>query len=371
MQIVAQGAQDRYLTVDPQITYFKKHHRRHTNFAVESIEQMFNGTATSGGKVTATISRNGDLVHRMWLEIVTDDKLLTGESAYDLIDNVTVEIGGTQVDRHYGAWMKLADDLRCPAGKRTALSTLTDGETAVKTVRIPLSFWFCRDPGQSLPLIALQYHEVKISVSFKAAHNGSTDSTVTSAKLFVDYIYLDTVERQQFASQDHEYLIEQVQTSGTEVIDATVANTTATKKINLYYNHPVKEIAWLLTGEKNQNAPTLDTAKLQLNGHDRFVERDATYFREVQQVQHHSNAYNPTTKTINVGATDAFTYSFCLEPEDHHPSGSCNFSRIDNAVLVLKTGGVAAAAAGTVEVFGVNYNVLRIKSGMGGLAYSN
>ena len=180
MQIVAQGAQDKYLTVDPEITFFKSMHRRHTNFAVESIEQTFNGHVTSGGKVSATISRNGDLVSRMWLEFDTDTPGFGADAttAYDMIDNVSLEIGGTRVDRHYGEWMEISDDLRCEPGKRDGLNTCVKTAGA-KKVRVPL--------------IALQYHEVKLNVEFKTL---PSDAKVS---LWVDYIYLDTAERQRFA----------------------------------------------------------------------------------------------------------------------------------------------------------------------------
>lgn len=360
MQIVARGAQDKYLSVDPEITFWKTMHRRHTNFAMESIEQTFNGSVTSGGKVSATISRNGDLVNRIWLEI--DLPAVTGtqraqavNGAYDLIDNISVEIGGTRCDRHYGDWMKYWDKLSTPAGKRAGLSTLVDvdagagGNSTAQKLRIPLSFWFCREAGQALPLIALQYHEVKVNVEFNDLEAS------TKASLWVDYIYLDTEERQRFARSGHEYLIEQVQTTGAETTGAT------SSKIRLNFNHPVKELIWVHSGSGTQNY-----AKLQLNGHDRFAKRDAAYFSHVQRYQHHTASALPGETP---GAADTIhLYSFALEPEKLQPSGTCNFSRIDNATLHLEG---SSMGSDTVKVYATNYNVLRIKNGMGGLAYSN
>ena len=349
MQIVAQGAQDKYLTVNPEITFFKSMYRRHTNFAMESIEQTFNGSQTANGKVSATISRNGDLVHRMWLEYTPSANHTTGHTIYDRIDNVSIEIGGTRVDRHTGRWLKLSDDLRCPEGKRTNLTKSTTAQAAnTLPLRVPLSFWFCRDAGSALPLIALQYHEVKVSVELTASFAGTMS-------LWVDYIYLDTAERQRFARSGHQYLIEQVQSTGDETLTA------GSNKIRLDFNHPVKELVW---SGKDATAQTelakttgLTKAVLRLNGHDRFASRDAEYFRRVQQYQHHT------------GNAEAFVYSFALEPEKLQPSGTCNFSRIDNATLELTAG--ADGDTEKVVVFAVNYNVLRIKNGMGGLAYSN
>ena len=380
MQIVAQGAQDKYLTVDPEITFFKSMYRRHTNFAVESIEQTFNGTVGPKGKVSATISRNGDLVHRMWLELTlpalaeSHNTPRAAGDAYAAIDNISIEIGGTRVDRHYGDWMKIRDELMHEHGKRGHLFDDTTGgvtefpkvANTVKAdelkVRIPLSFWFCKDAGQALPLIALQYHEVKVNVEFKATGSNSDGSTGfladTKASLWVDYIYLDTAERQRFARSQHEYLIEQVQTTNKESISG------ATDKIRLNFNHPVKELIWTAYGSSTSaklSASNYDKglklAKLKLNGHDRFAERDAAYFNKVQQYQHHS------------GQSDAYVYSFALDPEKLQPSGTCNFSRIDNAELELTM--EDSTYGGEATVYAVNYNVLRIKNGMGGLAYSN
>ena len=344
MQIVAQGAQDKHLTVDPEITFFKSMHRRHTNFAVESIEQTFNGHVAAGGRVSTTISRNGDLVHRMWLEIDTTGatKLEPTKYGYDLIDNISVEVGGTRVDRHYGAWMKISDDLRCTNGRRAHLTRCVKGTGATQKLRIPLSFWFCRNVGQALPLIALQYHEVKVNVEF-SEHAAVNDS---KASLWVDYVYLDTAERQRFARAPHEYLIEQVQTTGAETLSGTA------DKIRLNFNHPVKELVW--------TASQMTDAKLQLNGHDRFTERDAAYFSMVQQYQHHTSQ-----------VPGVYVYSFALEPEELQPSGTCNFSRIDNATLHLRNTSGNGETLSDAEVYAVNYNVLRVKNGMGGLAFSN
>jgi hypothetical protein len=203
---------------------------------------------------------------------------------------------------------------------------------------------------------------------------------MTECKLYVDYVYLDTDERRRFAQVSHEYLIEQVQFTGDETVtDGQNKNTT------LNFNHPVKELIWVCRSGAANTHPfdfrdthgddttglqdTFNTAKLQLNGHDRMTERNADYFRKVQNYEHH-------TRVPRVGAdliTDdhfeqyIYTYSFALSPEEHQPSGTCNFSRIDNAVLQL----TSVTTAGVLKVFAVNYNVLRIMSGMGGLAYSN
>ena len=234
--------------------------------------------------------------------------------------------------------------------------TIADGVNI--KLYIPLEFWFCRNVGLALPLIALQYHEVKININFNDltksyASNGAEDSnlTLSSAALWADYIFLDTDERRRFAQLSHEYLIEQVQFTGQEQVDTG-------KAVKMSFNHPVKELIWRVSKSDYSEYRTVKSAKLMLNGNDRFSQRDGTYFTLVQPYQHHTN--------IPDSDEGVHVYSFALKPEEHQPSGTLNMSRIDTASLSLN-----CETGGTVKVYAVNYNVLRILSGMGGLAYSN
>jgi Large eukaryotic DNA virus major capsid protein/Major capsid protein N-terminus len=530
MQLVAYGAQDVYLTGNPQITFWKVSYKRHTNFAMESIEQTFNGQADFGRRVTCTISRNGDLAYRTYLQVTLPEisqalKNTSGGNVYarwldfpgeQLISQVEVEIGGQRIDRQYGDWMHIWNQLTMSTeqqrgyfkmiGNTTQLTFITDpsfndidgpcdanaprqvcaprNALPETTLYVPLQFWFCRNPGLALPLIALQYHEVKINLDIRpieeclwamsSLNNSNAAVKVTSAynqslvaaSLYVDYVFLDTDERRRMAQNPHEYLIEQLQFTGDESVGSS------SNKIKLNFNHPVKELIWVVQPDKNvdycsslesgtvlnrllgaqpfnytdavdalpnaimafgshdgvalttgsyisasglfadagaadvsvsgtnawwsgadnalpYNLPnfgagglsgvsdagtfvltetSLDmhcwgenpvvTAKLQLNGQDRFSEREGTYFDLVQPWQHHTRA--PDTG-INL-------YSFALRPEEHQPSGSCNFSRIDNATLqlVLSNATVEGTNTAKVRVYAVNYNVLRVMSGMGG-----
>jgi hypothetical protein len=353
LQLVAYGAQDVYLTGNPQITFFKVVYRRHTNFSMESIEQTFNGTAALDRRVTCQISRNGDLIHRMYLQATVTDGAANANAGLKMIKSVELEIGGQRIDKQYGDWMYIWNELSLPSGKTTGYSTMVDAINGTTTLYVPLEFWFCRNPGLALPLIALQYHEVKVNLEFATAAVSELTS-LDSASLWVDYIFLDTDERRRFAQLSHEYLIEQLQFTGEETI------TSGASRVKLNFNHPVKELVWV---QQNGTAPAgtyvaCDTAKLQLNGHDRFAERAGEYFTLVQPYQHHTNI--PTVAGINV-------YSFALKPEEHQPSGTLNMSRIDTATLALST----AATVDCLRVYATNYNVLRVMSGMGGLAYSN
>jgi hypothetical protein len=563
MQLVAYGAQDVYLTGNPQITFWKVTYRRYTNFSIESIEQTFNGQADFGRRVTCTISRNGDLAYRTYLQVTLPEINQAMANQYNgvatspnkgvyarwldfpgeqLISQVEVEIGGQRIDRQYGDWMHIWQQLTLTAeqqrgyykmvGNTTQLTFITDPSFAAidgpcssdaprqvcaprnalpeTTLYVPFQFWYCRNPGLALPLIALQYHEVKINldlrpideclwavsslgddcdspnaVKVRTAYNQS----LVAASLYVDYVFLDTDERRRMAQNPHEYLIEQLQFTGDESVGSS------SNKIKLNFNHPCKELVWVVQPDENvdycsslecnqllfktmgaqpfnytdaidalpnaihafggpeavggtvnsfvdpsglfqdagaidvetlsnswwnapngsngvnispqaQNTPdtyaqpnfgptplsndyensgvsdagtfvlsesSIDlhcwgenpvvTAKLQLNGQDRFSEREGTYFDLVQPYQFHTRS--PDTG-INV-------YSFALRPEEHQPSGTCNFSRIDNATLqlVLSNACVEGTKTAKVRVYATNYNVLRIMSGMGGLAYSN
>ena len=505
MQLVAYGAQDIYLTGNPQITFFKVVYRRHTNFSMESIKQSFSGDPNFGATVSATISRNGDLIHRMYLEHsatfthndnhVHNHLNLVERYGDSLIKECEIEIGGQMIDKHTSMWNRVYSDLTefNPSGHFGAsqhprigaacsgngtLSQLMKGngfglntgvhsaavnsfgvsggsgsnttngftynnptgisEASINVNRIflPLNFWFNRNPGLSLPLIALQYHEVKIQMTFEESRNLSRatidsgysgpqfypfaepigdDIDITSSMfdLWCDYIYLDTDERRRFAQVSHEYLIDQVQIKTTTISQAT-------ERIELNFNHPVKELIWIMRnetlgptgaddggrhqvpaeelGDSSSGPTSIDEIhgnwKLTLNGHDRFKERDSKYFSQTQVWQHHTGNGGVETTGYNHQGDGNFpilggqqdsgnsilVYSFALKPEEHQPSGTCNFSRIDTAELVgsdlrvdADTDRVGDPNATNVKltIFAVNYNVLRIMSGMGGLAYSN
>ena len=442
MQLVAYGAQDVYLTGNPKVTFFQAVYKRHTNFALEVIQQTTNGTAGSSGRVSVTIARNGDLIGDMYVELKTKDTLFTNTSVTsDLFDSnwvaeraiqdIELSIGGQRIDKHYQLWWRLYSELYLDASKKANYAKLTTNamRTYAGQVFLPLLFFFNRNPGLYLPLIALQYHEVRLDFDL-SSYFGSYFSTSTF-NVWGNYVYLDTEERRRFAQKGHEYLIDQVQHTGAD----SVTNA-GTSQVRLSYNHPVKELIWCYSGsqttgsnlwnfttgvngtsnvvlESNTSAISqgatgantyvlvntiqgsgmpsmlvgsrtpngipvstaqwieegtpsqfssvgpLDTFKLILNGQDRFKEQSGKYFNQMEPFMHHTGTPYP----------GIYSYSFALKPEEHQPTGTCNFSRIDNAqVQVLLK---AAPANLSQWMFAVNYNVLRIQSGMGGLAFSN
>jgi hypothetical protein len=410
MQLVAYGAQDVYLTGNPEVTFFQAKYKRHTNFAMENIEQTVNGTAADSGRVSVTVARNGDLVGDMYVELKVKSAGVTSANAAWVaeraINNVELSIGGQRIDKQYQKWWRLYSELYLDESKKATYGKMSSGVSG-KTVYLPLYFFFNRNPGLYLPLIALQYHEVRLDFDLSANFDEWLDTS--TFKVWANYIYLDTEERRRFAQKGHEYLIEQVQHTGADTVDAS-----NTKQVRLSYNHPVKELVWCFSNTQTENsmwnfttASTDDNVKMQvapaitgsnvlvststygapqlglgdgiggdaiftedsvgpltnfklvLNGQDRFKEQKGKYFNQVQSFQHHTGSPYP----------GIYSYSFALKPEEHQPTGTCNFSRIDNAQVAVTMG--AANNATTMHMFATNYNVLRIQSGMGGLAFSN
>merc|ERR1712142_184740 len=388
MQLVAYGAQDVYLTGNPQVTFFKQLYKRHTNFSMQSVEATFNGTVGFGKRVSVIVPRVGDLMVKVYLyaklpALVHSDGQTpikwTPEVGHFLIKSVEVQIGGQTIDKHYSTWLSVWSALTLDYGKQDGYDVMIGGKVTGQEkvmqpeteIYVPLQFWFCQHEGLALPLIALQYHEVRFIFEFEQKNNLIHNNLLPDgapldqAQLYIDYIFLDTDERRKFAQQAHKYLITQVQFTG----DVTLTGTTTQCKLN--FNHPVKELIWVTLSDTRQNSEyetadqenPVDKAKLMFNGHDRFSERSGKYFNEVQPYQHHTNI--PKSHGINV-------YSFSLYPEVEQPSGTSNFSRIDSAVLSISQNSIVSQENGRyAKIYALSMNIMRIMSGMGGLAYSN
>jgi hypothetical protein len=459
MQLVAYGAQDVYLTGQPKVTFFQAVYKRHTNFAMENIQQTVNGTATPSGRVSVTIARNGDLVGNMYVSMLPlVQNTYTDNTSYDTvwiaeraIASLELTIGGQRIDKHYQTWWRLyaevflgeSDKINYGKMASTAVTTIPGSITGGNTPRVylPLIFFFNRNPGLYLPLIALQYHEVRLDFDLTSYYDKyfSTDFQV-----WANYVYLDTEERRRFAQKGHEYLIEQVQHTGGDSIAAGASSETSPALIRLSFNHPIKEFIWCYqnaltttavgtgsnyngmwnfssntanvnvtsnlmayvtstnyllphaagvphlfsnaaastTGSSNvfwieEGQPIagqfevgpLYSFKIVLNGQDRFAAQAGKYFNLYQPLQYHTGTPYP----------GIYVYSFALKPEEHQPTGTCNFSRIDNAQVSVNLKSQSFSTAGAPnscgncvqKLFAINYNILRIQSGMGGLAFSN
>jgi hypothetical protein len=409
LQLVAQGKQDVFITGNPQITWFKMVYRRYTNFAVESQTMFFDGDPDFGKRLSCLVPRRGDLLGPMILELSLPQLYLTDGTAvsycnsigHAIIDEVSIEIGEQEIDKQTGEWMEIWSSLTTTADKRDGFYDMIGKVDAYTTPQlngplklyVPLHFWFNRNPGLYLPLLALQYHPVRINIKLRPLqqlfHSSllSDDCSpvqvkpakITNMQIWGDYVFLDVEERRRFVSSTHEYLIEQIQY--TPVVSIPSGNTVV--NVPIEFNHPCKEFIWVIkrdimaqyhewfnfsslsTHEMGSRIDLLSTAGLQLDGQDRFETRDAGYFRLVQPWQHHT-----------VIPTDVFIYlySFALRPEDQQPSGTMNASRIDTIVLNagLTADSLLSPARGnaSIVVYATNYNILRVVNGCGGVLFT-
>ncbi len=453
MQLAAYGKQDVHLTGNPQMTFFKYVYKRYSNFAIESVEHNLDTmNSVNETKTVVTInSHSGDLISKVHLQVEFTAGLemisgsngktdptkylsFTNGTGWAFVKEASISIGDQEIDKHYSEWFDIWNELSDNAqkehllvNKHNAKKSYYEGiknqeAAAVDQVKyieaddklicyIPLHFWFNRNPGLALPIIALQYHEIKFHFTFRRmtalfnsnAQAANNPNIAPKVNLFIDFIYLDKEERRKFATEKHQYLIEQLQRMGPESLSTTH---------NLNFNHPVKELVWVCRNKKagteatdlttqgsstngvnnlssvsennwafndffnfvcpdrgnlartevlggNKSYEPYEFARLTFNGVDRFTKRRPSYFRVVQPSTHHSRI---PTKHI-------YCYSFALRPEDFQPSGTCNFSQIHNAQLLFEN----ISTNGNMEliVFAVNYNQLCIMNGMAGLRYSN
>jgi hypothetical protein len=469
LQLVAYGAQDVFLTGKPTVTFFQSVYKRHTNFAMEAIPQTLAGQPNPGGLVSVTLARTGDLIGDMWVVLqpttASSAQLTSNNNVADMcwvaeraFNSVELFIGGQSIDKHYQLWFRLYAECFLDESKKYNYGKLTSlpvpnnvNQTSTGYVYLPLIFFFNRNPGLFLPLIALQYHEVRIDFTLTSTYANYFGSNPPA--IWANYIYLDKEERDKFATKNQEYLIEQVQYVNGDPVGTSTENTPSV--IRIQYNHPVKELIWVYQNpapSSNPNAMwnfssnvanvnvTIDTNKLAqsgslcqphntgcpnlfipstlssplystaagsvaqygtiyaqsnvltgnvlwveaglpqygtanvtygqevgplhkfkliLNGTERAAEQFGKYYNQYQPYQYHSGHPYP----------GIYVYSFAVKPEELQPSGACNFSRIDMAqvAISLKTGMPSL----NQQMFAVNYNILRIASGMGGLAFAN
>ena len=414
LQLVARGRQDAYLTSNPQFTFFKHVYRRYTQFSMESIPIDFDGNTDFGRRVTVVIPRYADLLSSLMIEVDlpplpqtpgTPTNYWVNDIGYNLITDVSIEIGDKEIDKHTGQWLNIWAELTMPAEKRQGYNEMIGHWNVYPppaydvsgglTLTIPLKFWFCNTIGAALPLIALQAHPVRIimhitpfqdlwwSTATPTTENGPCPSinpvSITRFQMFGDYIYLDKDERQRFAANEHEYLIDQLQIAPIQSVPGGVAKIS----VPLYFNHCCKEFIWVLQQTRMTNAhewfnystalqynhgeagvattDLLGTAIIRLDGSDRFYVRNAPYFRLTQPFQHHTVV--PTSPVF------IYLYSFSIKPEEEQPTGSLNSSKIDDIMLSLTFNPNYLSQDRTLQVYATNYNVLRIVGGLGGLAF--
>lgn len=398
LELVGRGVQDKYFIGNPQTTFFKSIYMRHTNFSVESISQYFLEQPDFGKRISCIIDRRADLLSEIILELelpqLPANVSWINAIGHNIIKKAELTIGGEVISEITGEFLDVYSELTIPSSQRNGYYKMV-GKTSSfsRTAQpgplhlfIPIPFWFSHDLGRALPLVAMQYSEIRINLELRPFaecwYSGSTmdiipgEQHITSAIIYCDYIYLDVYERIKFATAPQlEYIIEQVQLSSGN----STANNNTLINADLFFNHPTKELIWFyqaddvsLTNDWLNFSQTLDNSaiiqiqqpaisacKLKINGQDRFEERVGDYFRLVQPYQRH------TTSPENF----VYSYSFGIQPENPQPTGAINFSKIDSIQLEVKFNG--NTPKGQIRVYAINYNVLKIMNGMAGVLFSS
>ena len=507
LQLAAYGAQDFYLTGNPQISFFKTVYRRYTNFAMEyyslAPENNIGLSETDTTTYIFSIKRHGDLVSDMYFEFVlpnissldTEKFRWIENIGFNIIHSTRIYIGGNLIDQNYGEWFDIWNELtntetdspgfndmignipelfdpeEAPAQIGYPTNTVQSFIPTIleKKVRVPLIYWFNRNPALSIPLVSLQYHPVEVHIELRkisdlytviddfdkiikpspdlpeyksrySIQNFTDDAEVTfiengvektlinftiQPRLLVNYIYLDKTEMAKFAKSEHKFLITQVKKN-------EFKNVIGSKTLELELQHPTSFMViickrtdvdlrndwnnyttWINSNEppyaknftnryfekfgndellqervinisrifpptpQNQLQEKYEMKKkpyilksllLKLNGTDRFAEQDPEYFNFLQ----------PNSFSKRIPKKGIFFYSFSINPFDYQPSGSCNFSRFNNIELFIETVDSPTVTSLSeklykfdINVYTVNYNILRIISGMGNLEFAN
>ena len=423
MQLFLKGKMDTYLTGNPEFTFFKAVYRRHTNFSIECIQQQLTNKGMGERVIKSKLSRSGDLIGKMFLEV----KLYRGDAintnpngiylnwtnntGHAFVKECELKIGGQTIDKHTSKWMDIYNELydkeeqewiginKHPGKISYFRKGLPTEDPHYLKLYIPFHFWFCDNPGLYLPIISIDKHDIEIEILIRSVEylfnlDGTLSFTNTEAdiELWSDYIFLDNDEKRKLSLEKRAYLIQQVQ--------VYEKNMELINELKLY--HPVKQLIWVIqennvnieSGNNSSNIDSLSnisgqlqnnsndyfnyqannignkeviysaksyesfrTAKLKLNGEDRFNEKDASYFRLVQ----------PLNSGLKVPGKHVYMYSFSLNPLEFQPSGTCNFSRIDSTELIFTSN--YSFVNEKLFVYAINYNILVVSGGMGGLVY--
>ncbi len=344
-QLVAVGAQDVHLVGQPEVSFFRSTYKRHTNFSQTVERQVIQGNVSNNGMSTIRFERKGDLLNYVYLMPITTDGTPQANTYTDwttVISKVELLIGGQVIDEHDSVYSTLiAPTLSAYASSKSVAGGLYTGTSASKFY--PLRFSFCENWQSALPLISLQYHDVELRITW------GPEATSSKWEIYANYAYLDTQEREMFAAQPQNMIMTQVQKA--------IASKSRVQELN--FNHPIKYLAAGRRGTDLTIADPTNRLKLQINGTDvadfKFVDPN---FTSIPLYYHTSHGNNDPKAEL-------FFYPFCLESGKLQPTGSLNFSRLDSARIVNET------TSSDQDIYAVNYNVLRIENGMGGLLYSN
>lgn len=393
IKLKTRGQQDKDLTGDPTVNFLVKQYSRYTNFSVDQIKLYFRENVDFGKKITMEIPRKADFLHKLYFcftlpALVAQDNTYaawTNSIGHAIIDYIDLEIGDKTISKHYGLFLEIWEELSGDDKNENLLIGKIGNMESVKinakyesTYMVPLQFWFCKGIETALPLLSLNYHRVKISIKLKTfeeciIYDGNVSPKKVKfqeAYILTDYIFLDETERLILKSKPREILIEQLQ-----YFDNQDDNTGEVFNINIPFNHPIKELLWVFIenisienndwfnfGKRNDTAFTkvfslMKNCSFLVEGKEYEERKDEMIYRLINSKRYHKNM---TDKHI-------YLISFSNKPEEYQPSGSLNFSRIDNATLIgdMRT----PTSSHKLFVFGINYNWLLLENGMATLKY--
>jgi len=413
LQLLIKGPQDLFITENPELSFFKTVFKKHSAFSIETKEQFFN-SISFGTKSICLIAKDGDLISnisvRITLPSLNSKKGDSCEAIFGyansighlMIEYAELEIGGYIIDKRFGEWFEIWSEISQTAekkpgyaemiGKRDPISFKPDSLANALDLIVPLDFYFTKNIGLALPIIALYKNDIYVNIKWRDFNdcwicnkpNVRPDYIPRfSAVLYVDYVYLELWEREDFISNSHLYLAEQVQYNNIY----SYQKSNLTPSVELDFSHPVKEIVWVIqrsdinlrsvTGDtdytygndwfnyscfksRNRNIvkDPFEVANLMFNGQERSMSFPAIYYRLYQTYFRH-------TKTPS---NYIYVNSFALQPEEFQPTGHCNFSGIEKAKLNLKMiSGIGYDY--NVKVYALSYNFVLIIDGQIGMGF--
>jgi hypothetical protein len=382
VQLVATGAQDTWLTGKPEVSFYRSSYKRYTHYARSFERQLIQGAPTAGNISTLRFEKKGDLINVIYL-IAKDPTgaLIPSIDWTKVIDKVELLIGGQIIDTQDITWMTQIEPVTGAQNFSQRFLNHNTGSTNIVNGFLPLKFFFCKDWNVSLPLVALQYHDVELRITWSSglgssltvANATNATSSVTYSSLqyeaWVNFVYLDQAERDYFANTPMDVLFTQ--------LNRVPIGTNNMQELALA--HPVKFLAFqsnnyttsynlVLNNNDTKVAPANYQFKTQINGVDVGDSRSMFQWIDVPQYYFTPLGYNHNQLTANVSLI-----SYCLDTSKLQPTGTLNFSRIDTFRIVAPAGvSMSTLAGGSNRYFyAVNYNVLRIKDGMAGMLYSN
>lgn len=347
VQLVATGVQDTHLTGNPEVSFFRSNFKRYTHFAMSNELQLINGPPSAAGVSTIRFEKKGDLLSYVYITARNNGVLQNVDDWAAQISKLEFLIGGQVVDTQDIFFSNTVSPMFLTSNFAQRYAP------AIGSMFLPLQFFFCKDIQSAIPLVALQYHDVELRITWNAPTSG------WEFRVFANFIYLDSEERKYLAEKpQHDILFYQVQ----RVVTQPIFNQ------EIVFNHPVKFIVFPTIPYTSQT----HTLKMQVNGVDIGIDKPLFHYSQVAPYYHTSYGIDPTNTNWN--ATPMALVPFCLDTSKLQPTGTINFSRIDSFRLVTDPSRTIQGISDSTKslyIYAVNYNILRISQGMGGCLYAS